>query len=77
MYFPQPIYVSLNNSVICRWHINKNVAANCKKYFDQETWKTFLGMWYTVCNSPNVEQYLINLTLWEQAYAEYPAVLGV
>lgn len=75
MYFPQPIYVSLNNSVICRWHINKNVAANCKKYFDQETWKTFLGMWYTVCNSPNVEQYLINLTLWEQAYAEYPAVL--
>jgi hypothetical protein len=34
-------------------------------------------MWYTVCNSPNVEQYLINLTLWEQAYAEYPAVLGV
>ena len=32
--------------LLCRWHINKNVAANCKKLFDtKESWDQFLHHW--------------------------------
>ena len=33
---------------LCIWHINKNVAVNCKDYFSNSDWESFLQRWNIV-----------------------------
>ena len=36
--------LSTTQHILCLWHINKNVLANCKKDFDSsETWEIFFN----------------------------------
>lgn len=40
----------LAKNLLCRWHINKNILPNYKKYFiDQEDLDKFLKAWTTIC----------------------------
>ncbi|XP_052175667.1 protein FAR1-RELATED SEQUENCE 5-like [Diospyros lotus] len=33
-------------TLLCRWHISKNILAKCKKFFDRkETWEKFMLQW--------------------------------
>lgn len=45
----------LVSHLLCLWHINKNVVVHCKKWFDNETWEEFLGIWYEVLYAPTKE----------------------
>ncbi len=43
------------NHILCIWHINQNVTANCKKYFSiNENWETFYRRWKNVVYSNTI-----------------------
>ena len=45
-----------------RWHISKNVLANCKKSFDRkEKWEAFMSAWNVLVFSSNEDEYERNL----------------
>jgi transposase-like protein len=51
-----------SDHLICRWHVNMNVAKNCKKHFPtQEAWEKFYLAWQAVLNSSTDEAYDKNL----------------
>ena len=57
-------------NILCRWHIQKNVLAKCKKKFtDQKQWDKFSGMWSLVMNSKTEEDYHEN---WELLMSIFP-----
>ena len=48
--------------LLCRWHVNKNVAAKCKPIFgDGERWDSFLKLFNAVCASPTADEYELRL----------------
>jgi MULE transposase domain len=49
--FPDWVYL------LCVWHANKNVSANCKAHFEDEEWKDFLKDWTQIVYAPNIEAY--------------------
>ena len=63
-------------NILCIWHINKNVLANCKKYFNvEESWNLFISEWNSLVQSVSLEDYERKLTQFEQTYyATYPAI---
>jgi MULE transposase domain len=38
-------------NLLCIWHINKNILANCKKRFTDEKWEEFMKQWNMCCSS--------------------------
>ncbi|XP_052198258.1 uncharacterized protein LOC127805543 [Diospyros lotus] len=45
-------------TLLCRWHISKNVLANCKKFFDRkETWEKFILGWQLVIFASTENEY--------------------
>jgi hypothetical protein len=44
-------------NVVCIWHINKNMAANCKRHFDGPDWETCEGMLHQIAGAPTPEDY--------------------
>ncbi|XP_052208410.1 protein FAR-RED IMPAIRED RESPONSE 1-like [Diospyros lotus] len=45
-------------TLLCRWHISKNVLANCKKFFDRkETWEKFILDWQLVMFASTENEY--------------------
>ncbi|SAL97265.1 hypothetical protein, partial, partial [Absidia glauca] len=46
--------------LICRWHINKNTLANCKKMFTEEDWEDFRTSWMSCMNSHTEDQWTTN-----------------
>ncbi|XP_052193761.1 uncharacterized protein LOC127802110 [Diospyros lotus] len=45
-------------TLLCRWHISKNVLANCKKFFDRkETWEKFILGWQLVMFASTENEY--------------------
>ena len=60
------------STLLCRWHISKNVLAKCKKLFDRkDTWGKFLLSWNLVVFASTKDEYerhLYALTLKYHAY---------
>lgn len=51
-------------SILCRWHITKNVVAHCKGAFETgEEWETFLTVFNTVMNSVTKTEYDENISV--------------
>jgi hypothetical protein len=49
---------SVISHMLCIWHINKNVLANCRKSFDsQEAWTTFFVMWKNVLYASSKKEF--------------------
>ncbi|XP_052210807.1 protein FAR-RED ELONGATED HYPOCOTYL 3-like [Diospyros lotus] len=63
---------STTSTLLCRWHISKNVLAKCKKLFDRkETWEKFMLSWNLVIFASTKDEYerhLYELTLEYHAY---------
>jgi histone-lysine N-methyltransferase SETD2 len=63
------------HNIICLWHINKAVFANCrKKICDTSRWDGFMSDWYKVCSSNSEEVFE---ELWKQFLEKYADVEGV
>ena len=57
-------------NLICIWHINKNVLANCKKYFDNDSWKEFMSNWYSIVYSHTLDSFAESLQAFEHLYSQ-------
>jgi len=58
--------------LLCRWHINKNVLAKCKKLFStKEWWDFFMTYWNLVVLSPTEEDYDNHIALLEKQFSPY------
>jgi hypothetical protein len=67
------VFVSSSN-ILCSWHIEKNVATNCKKHFTtQEDYEAFQKQWLNVVNASTVDDYNHQIA---QLQAEYPDTYG-
>ncbi len=46
------------NHLLCLWHINTNVLANCKRDFvDKDAWNAFFDAWKTIVYSSSEEEF--------------------
>jgi MULE transposase domain len=62
------VFPSTKN-LICLWHVNKNITANCKKLFNTEQeWENFLELWYILVSSDSLESYNLNLNTLKSRY---------
>jgi len=56
-------------NVLCIWHIEKNVTANCKKYFPcGDDFSEFLKSWSLVINSNSKNEFTVE---WEKMKCRY------
>ncbi|RKF61426.1 PKS-NRPS hybrid synthetase, partial [Golovinomyces cichoracearum] len=45
-----------SDHILCRWHVNMNVVARCKKYFKvQKEWDAFYTTWIKLIDSTTLE----------------------
>lgn len=52
-----------SDHILCHWHINMNVVANCKKHFEyQEDFEEFFQAWLNVIDATTEEMYEEKLT---------------
>lgn len=62
--------------LLCRWHISKNVMANCKKKFGtKDDWDKFYSSWYSLVNSTSEDVYLRDLQQIESKFGWVPGVI--
>ncbi|XP_008244221.1 PREDICTED: uncharacterized protein LOC103342376 [Prunus mume] len=62
--------------LLCRWHINKGVLANCKKLFGTlKQWKQFNEDWNTLVGSETEEEYWRCLRQIESKFSEFQKAL--
>ncbi|XP_021989860.2 PKS-NRPS hybrid synthetase CHGG_01239 [Helianthus annuus] len=47
--------------LLCHFHIQQNIARQCKKGFDKEDWGKFMWYWQRLCESSSVPMYKYNL----------------
>ncbi|KAH9750386.1 protein FAR1-RELATED SEQUENCE [Citrus sinensis] len=58
----EKIFPSATN-LLCRWHISRNVLANCKKLFEtNERWEAFNSSWNVLVFSATEQEYIQHLT---------------
>jgi len=58
------------HNLLCIWHINKNVAVNCKKHFlNGEEWNRFLAAWNGLVYSKSDVQFEEAFAAFTQAYS--------
>ncbi|KAH7857660.1 hypothetical protein Vadar_015139 [Vaccinium darrowii] len=62
-------------NMLCRWHIQKNVLANCKKHFDDAHWKKFLATFAVIMYAPTIEVYDERVRDLKRDFMMYPTVL--
>jgi hypothetical protein len=55
-------------TMLCTWHVNKCVLANCKKMLGDEDWPAFNSMWHSVIQAPTIDQFEER---WLQFCTEY------
>ncbi|KDO37117.1 hypothetical protein CISIN_1g038926mg [Citrus sinensis] len=61
---------------LCRWHISRNVLANCKNLFEtNEIWQTFISSWNLLVLSASEEEFAQRLKGMETDFSKYPIVL--
>ena len=59
---------------LCRWHIGKNIMANCKKLFGtKEKWASFYSSWNSVVYADTEPTYYELLKRFQYDYSGYPA----
>jgi len=65
-------------NLLCVWHINKNIATNCKKYFENgEEWNCFLAAWNRLVHSSSEARLVQDLAAFQEAYlVTYPDALA-
>lgn len=53
-----PIVFPTAHNLLCRWHINRNILANCKKYFRTEDgWLKFYTEWLELIDASTVNDF--------------------
>lgn len=59
------------------WHIEKNIATNCKPHFKEEAaWVAFISTWTSLINSHDESSFNEAWSLFEAQYKENAAVLN-
>ncbi|KAL7236169.1 hypothetical protein ACSBR1_019437 [Camellia fascicularis] len=59
-------------NLLCKWHINKNVLAKCKKLFEnEEKWNMFITSWNMLLMSSSEEVYMKRLALLQNEFDFY------
>ncbi|KAK2634898.1 hypothetical protein Ddye_029690 [Dipteronia dyeriana] len=57
---------------LCRWHISKNILANCRKLFKTaKDWEDFICSWNSLVSSCTKQQYMQNLSAIESDFSGY------
>ncbi|KAK7393758.1 hypothetical protein VNO78_22322 [Psophocarpus tetragonolobus] len=68
----QVVFPSSSN-LLCRFHINKNVMANCNSIVhSKEQQDLMMDAWDVVVNSPNEGEYMQRLALFERVCSDFP-----
>lgn len=62
-------------NMLCRWHIQKNVLANCKKHFDDAHWQKVLATFAVIMYAPTIEVYDERVRELKRDFMMYPTVL--
>ena len=63
-------------TLLCRWHISRNVLANCKKLFEtNEIWETFISSWNLLVLAASEEEFAQRLKSMESDFSKYPTAL--
>ncbi|KAB2615708.1 protein FAR1-RELATED SEQUENCE 5-like [Pyrus ussuriensis x Pyrus communis] len=69
------VFPSTSN-LLCVWHIEKNILANCKAYFEEEVdWIDFISTWTILIQSPNETSFNEAWSRFEVKYKERKFVL--
>jgi len=71
-------YFPSSTLLLCRWHANKAVLAQCQKPILQlnqgnkslEIWKEFYGYWHSIIQSPDEEIFYKRVTEFEDKYLD-------
>lgn len=62
------VFPSCQN-LLCRWHINKNIVANCKAGFSNEDWGKFMDEWNFMVSSTSVQAFEEAVILFKEKFA--------
>ncbi|KAL7206120.1 hypothetical protein ACSBR2_018931 [Camellia fascicularis] len=69
------VFPAITN-LLCRWHIGKNVLANCKKMFEtKDKWEMFIMSWNMLVMSSYEEVYMQRLSLLYSEFSTYQDAL--
>ena len=55
-------------NILCMWHINKNVLANCKARFSDDEWEEFLQRWNVLVSSSSLDIFNATLDAFKDTY---------
>ena len=67
---------STSKNILCRWHINKNIAAKCKKYFEAgEVFESFLLNWNLIVNCTLVDDFYNSWTNFKGTFCNFPRAI--
>jgi hypothetical protein len=56
------------HNILCYWHINKNILANCKTRFSNVKWQQFMERWNMLVSSTSVELFNAALGVFKETY---------
>ncbi len=56
------------HNILCCWHINKNIFANCKKRFSDVEWQQFMERWNMLVSSTSVKLFDAALGVFKETY---------
>jgi hypothetical protein len=62
------VFPSCHN-ILCCWHINKNIFANCKTRFSDVEWQQFMERWNMLVSSTSVELFDAALGVFNETYS--------
>ena len=62
--------------LLCQWHINKNILANCKKYFSEQDWTEFCQSWSKVCSAQSSESFDNHVRVLKDKFCSYNQVIN-
>ncbi|KAH9753465.1 protein FAR1-RELATED SEQUENCE [Citrus sinensis] len=64
------------NHFLCRWHISRNIMANCKKLFAaNDKWEKFIMSWNLLVLSSNEIEFIDHFKTMQRDFASFPAVM--
>ena len=62
-----------SKNLLCIWHFNKNLVANCKRFFGTgEEWDAFLADWNSLVSSDSIEGFNAAKAYLTSRYEDYP-----
>jgi hypothetical protein len=57
------------HNILCCWHINKNIFANCKTHFSDVKWQQFMERWNMFVFSTSVELFDVAFGVFKETYS--------